>query len=99
LGVNALITNGEAGDSNFALAISSGELAAFLTEAKQSFQQVAVACVSVEERMAQDRSAEEQARMSAEEAKRQSDAKAAADRRAAIEQAREANEATRENYI
>lgn len=99
LGVNALITNGEAGDSNFALAISSGELATFLTEAKQAFQQVAVACVSVEERMAQDRSAEEQARLSAEEARRQSDARTAADRRTAIEQAREANEATRENYI
>lgn len=99
LGVNALITNGEAGDSNFALAIASSELAAFLTEAKQGFQSVAVACVSVEERMAQDRSAEEQARVSAEEARRQGDARTAAERQNAIEQARAANESTRENFI
>ena len=99
LGVNALITNGEAGDSNFALAIASSELAAFLAEAKQGFQSVAVACVSVEERMAQDRSAEEQARVAAEEAKRQGDAKAAIDRQNAIQQARQLNESTRENYM
>jgi V8-like Glu-specific endopeptidase len=98
-GVNALITNGEAGDSNFALAIASGELATFLTEAKQSFQSVAVACISVEERMAQDRTADEQARFEAEQAKRQNDARTAAEREAAIQQARERNEATRENYI
>jgi len=99
LGVNALVTNGEAGDSNFALAIASSELAAFLTEAKQRFQSVSVPCVSVEERMAQDRSADEQARAAAEEAKRQGDAKTAADRANAIQQARQANESTRENYI
>jgi len=99
LGVNALVTNGEAGDSNFALAIASSELAAFLTEAKQSFQSVSVPCVSVEERMAQDRSADEQARIAAEDAKRLGDAKAAADRQNAIQQARATNEATRENYI
>ncbi|MEZ0243329.1 MAG: S1C family serine protease [Sphingomonas sp.] len=99
VGVNALITNGEAGDSNFALAIAESELVAFLTEAKQGFQSVSVACVSVEERMAQDRSAEEQARIAAEDAKRQGDAKAAADRQIAIQQARQANESTRENYM
>ncbi|MCW3849469.1 serine protease [Sphingomonas sp. LB-2] len=99
LGVNALVTNGEQGDSNFALAVSQSELAAFLTEAKQSFQSVAVACVSVEERMAQDRNADEQARAAAEEAKRQGDARSAAERENAIQQARATNEATRENYM
>jgi hypothetical protein len=99
LGVNSLITNGESGDANFGFAIASSELATFLTENKQGFQSVAVGCVSVEERMAQDRSAEEQARIAAEEAKRQGDAKAAADRQTAVALARSANEATRENYM
>lgn len=99
LGVNALVTNGESGDANFGLAIAVSELTAFLTEAKQPIQSVGVPCVSVEERMAQDRSADEQARVAAEEAKRQGEAKTAADRAVAIEQARSANVKTRENYM
>lgn len=99
LGVNVAITNSEAGDSNFAFAISSTELANFLTEAKQPFASVAVPCVSVEERMAQDRNADEQARVAADEAERAAAAKAAVDREAALDQARANSEATRENYM
>ncbi|MDF7776739.1 serine protease, partial [Sphingomonas sp. AOB5] len=99
LGVNVAITNSEAGDSSFAFAISSAELAAFLTEAKQPFSLVDVPCVSVEERMAQDRNADEQARAAAEEAERTAAAKAAADRETALDQARANSEAARENYM
>ncbi len=99
LGVNVAITNSEGGDANFAFAISGQELGAFLAEAKQPFGEVAVPCVSVEERMAQDRNADEQAQAQAAEAERQAAAKAAAEREDALTQARANNEAQRENYM
>ena len=99
LGVNAAITNGEAGDSNFAFAIAGTELATFLQNAKQPFQSVAVPCTSVEERMAQDRSADEQARAAAEEQSRQNAARTASEREDALNHARASNESARENYM
>lgn len=99
LGVNAAITNGESGDSNFAFAVAGSELATFLAGAKQSYQSVSVPCTSVEERMAQDRSAEEQARIAADEQARQNAAKTAAERQDALAQARSNNEATRDNFL
>ncbi len=100
LGVNAAATSGgESGDGNFAFAVSTAELAAFLQSAKQPFQSVAVPCVSVEERMAQDRSQDEQARAAAEEASRQNAARTASERQDALNQARANNESARENYM
>lgn len=99
LGVNAAITNGDAGDANFAFAIAGSELANFLTKAKQPFQAVAVPCTSVEERMAQDRSADEQARAAAEEASRQNAVRTASEREDALNHARASNESTRETFI
>jgi hypothetical protein len=99
LGVNAAITNSEGGDANFAFAIAGSELAAFLTGAKQAFQSVAVPCTSIEERIAQDRSADEQARLAAEEDARQNATRTAAERQDALNQARASNEAARENFM
>ena len=99
LGVNAAITNSEAGDSTFAFAIAGSELGAFLTGAKQPFQAVAAPCTSVEERMAQDRNADEQARVAAEEQARQNATRTAAERQDALNQARANNESTRENFM
>lgn len=99
LGVNAAITNGEAGDSNFAFAVAGSELAAFLAAAKQPFQTVSVPCTSIEERMAQDRSADEQARAAAEEASRQDAVRTAAERQDALNHARASNESARENFM
>jgi len=99
LGVNAAITNSEGGDANFAFAVAGSELGAFLTKAKQPFQAVAVPCTSIEERMAQDRSADEQARVAAEEAARQNATRTAAERQDALNQARANNESARENFM
>ncbi|MEI9850642.1 MAG: trypsin-like peptidase domain-containing protein [Sphingomonas sp.] len=99
LGVNSAQTNGDAGDSNFAFAVAESELAAFLTEHKQSFASVTVPCTSVEEQIALDRNAAEAERVAAEEAARANSAKAAADRQDALSQARESNVSARENYM
>ena len=99
LGVNSAVTDTEAGDSTFAFAISDAELTAFLDQAKQKYARVDVACTSVEEQMAHDRAADEEARAQTDEASRQSAARAAADRQDALARARSSNEATRENYM
>lgn len=99
LGVNSAITRADEGDSTFAFAISATELAAFLAEARQPIATVAVPCTSVEEQMAAERDAEEQARAQAEERARLANAQAEAQRRDAIAQARARNEAARENHM
>ncbi|MET0310112.1 MAG: trypsin-like peptidase domain-containing protein [Sphingomonas sp.] len=99
LGVNSAITRADEGDSTFAFAIAGNELSAFLHEANQPFATVDVPCTSVEERMAADRSADEKARVDAEEKARALAAKAEADRQDAVAQARTRNEAMRENYM
>jgi hypothetical protein len=66
LGVNSAITRADEGDSTFAFAIAGNELAAFLAEAKQPIATVGVPCTSVEEQMAQERTADEKARLDAE---------------------------------
>lgn len=99
LGVNSAITHNDEGDSTFAFAIAGSELSAFLQEAKQSFSTVSVPCVSVEEQMAQERSADEKAKADAEEQSRAGAAKAAAEREDAVAQARSRAAASRENYM
>ncbi len=99
LGVNSAITHNDDGDSTFAFAIADSELAAFLSEAKQSYATVDIPCTSVEEQMAQERNADEKARLAADETSRANAARAEAERDAAIAQARNRAETTRENYM
>ncbi|NYT42755.1 trypsin-like peptidase domain-containing protein [Sphingomonas sp. R-74633] len=99
LGVNSAITHNDEGDSTFAFAIAEGELAAFLTEAKQPFTKVDMPCTSVEDQMAQERNADEKARLEADELSRASAAKAATEREDAVAQARSRAAASRENYM
>ena len=99
LGVNSAITRNEEGDSSFAFAIAGSELAAFLQEAKQPFASVAVPCTSVEEQIAQERNADEKARVEAEEKSRADAARSESERQDAIAQARTRAESTRENYM
>ncbi|MDF2386016.1 hypothetical protein JMG10_31410 [Nostoc ellipsosporum NOK] len=99
LGVNSAITHNDEGDSTFAFAIAGSELAAFLGEAKQPFATVDIPCTSVEEQMAQERSADEKARLAADEASRANAARAEAERDDAITQARNRAETARENYM
>jgi hypothetical protein len=99
LGVNSAITNNESGDSSFAFAVAGTELAAFLDANKQKYLTVNIGCTSIEEQLQHDRSAEEQARLQAEEQVRSASARAAAERQDALNQARRNNENARENYM
>lgn len=99
LGVNAALTRADDGDASFGFAISNEEVAAFLREAKQPMPSNGVACTSIADRLAQDRTAAEQARAADEQRAREAAAKAAADREDAIQQARSENVVTRENYM
>jgi len=99
LGVNSAITRADEGDATFAFAIAGTEVADFLREAGQPFASVNIPCTSIEERIAADRSADEKARVDAEEKARAIAAKAEADRQEAVAQARSRNEAMRENYM
>lgn len=99
LGVNSAITHNDEGDSTFAFAIAGTELAAFLAEAKQPVSSVDVPCTSVEEQMAQERDADEKARLAAEEQSRASAARTAAEREDAVDKARSRAEAARENFM
>ncbi|MBX3594822.1 trypsin-like peptidase domain-containing protein [Sphingomonas sp.] len=99
LGVNAALTRADDGDASFGFAISNEEVAAFLRESKQPMPANGVACTSIAERLAQDRSEAEKARMAEEVRQREAAARAADDRDSAIQQARSANIVTRENYM
>jgi len=55
LGVNSLITHNQEGDATFAFAVANRELTAFLQQAHQPFQSVATECVSMTDRLRQDR--------------------------------------------
>jgi V8-like Glu-specific endopeptidase len=99
LGVNSAITHNDEGDSTFAFAIADSELAAFLAEAKQPVTTVDIPCTSVEEQMAQERNADEKARLEADELSRANAAKAEAERDDAVAQARSRAAISRENYM
>lgn len=84
IGVNTFLTRGDDGDSPFAFAIANRELAAFLRATGQPFNAVNAECVSMEERLQQDR-----ARTEADERQRLADDQARARAEAAeLEQAR-----------
>nr|WP_294817120.1 trypsin-like peptidase domain-containing protein [uncultured Sphingomonas sp.] len=99
LGVNSAITRADEGDSTFAFAIAGNELAAFLQGAKQPFATVSVPCTSVEEQLAQERNADEKARLDAEARARADAAKSATEREDTLSQARARNIVARENHM
>lgn len=99
LGVNSAITRADEGDSTFAFAIAGNELAAFLQGAKQPFASVSVPCTSVEEQLAQERNADEKARLDADARARADAAKSASEREGAISEARMRNIVARENHM
>ena len=99
LGVNSAITRADEGDSTFAFAIAGNELAAFLQGAKQPFATVSVPCTSIEEQLAQERNADEKARLDAEARARADAVKSASEREDAISQARARNIVARENHM
>lgn len=95
IGVNTFITRADEGDSTFAFAIANREVAAFLRASGQPFNAVSSECVSMAERLAQDRE-----RSEAEERER-ADALAAAERtrRQQLENARAQIQESRENRM
>lgn len=55
LGVNTLITRNQDGDAPFAFAVATRELTVFLRQARQPFQAIESECVSMSDRLRQDR--------------------------------------------
>ncbi|MHA6723351.1 S1C family serine protease [Sphingomonas sp. RS2018] len=99
LGVNSALTRGDDGDASFALAIADTELLAFLREAKQPVASVGTPCMTMAERLAADRQADEDAQNATAVAAREAAAKATAAREAALAEARADAETRRENYM
>lgn len=99
IGVNSAITRADDGDAGFGFAIADAELLAFLREAGQSVQSVGTPCTSIEAQLASERDADARTAAADAAAARDAAEKAAAARAAAIEQARDANERTRENFL
>jgi S1-C subfamily serine protease len=99
IGTNSALTRAEDGDASFGFAIAGRELAAFLREAEQPVTANGLPCVTIEERMASDRAADESdaARIRAEGEARA--ARALAVRQAALERARAENQRLRENIM
>ncbi|HEX8364531.1 MAG TPA: trypsin-like peptidase domain-containing protein [Allosphingosinicella sp.] len=95
IGVNTFITRGDEGDSPFGFAIAIREVAAFLRAAGQAFSAVSSECVSMEERLAQDRQrseAEARERAAAGQARER-------ERQQRIEHARARIQEIRENRV
>jgi V8-like Glu-specific endopeptidase len=95
IGVNTFITRGDEGDSPFGFAIAIREVAAFLRASGQPFSAVSSECVSMEERLAQDRQrteAEERERAASEQARERA-------RQQQIERARAEIQEIRENRV
>ncbi len=77
LGVNTLITRNQEGDASFAFAVANRELTAFLQGASQPFAAIATPCISMADRLSQDRD-----RAEAEQRERDAAAQRARDERA-----------------
>ena len=99
LGVNSALTRGDEGDASFGFAISDAELIAFLREAKQTVATTGAACTSIEERLSRDRDADARALEAANDQRLAAEQKAAQDRAAARELARDAAQRMRENVM
>lgn len=76
LGVNTLITRNQEGDASFAFAVANREVETFLRAARQPYQTIATPCISMAERISQDRD-----RAEAEERRRDEAAERARDAR------------------
>jgi Trypsin-like peptidase domain len=90
IGVNSFITGAEEGDSPFGFAISNRELASFLLRARQPFPRISSECVSMADRLRDDRSLEDRAQ--SERSSRERDAARRAEQQALAE-----NQDAREN--
>ena len=92
IGVNTFITRGDDGDSPFAFAIANREVAAFLRAAGQRFTAVTTACVSMADRLQQDRrqtDAEERRSLAEEQARERARQQQLEQTRLQIEDARQ----------
>lgn len=99
VGINTFITRADDGDSPFAFAISTRELARFLADAGQSYGSVGTPCLSLAEADARDRAALDADARAAAEANAAKDAAAKLDRDIKERRAAEAALAARENRI
>lgn len=99
VGINTFITRADDGDSPFAFAIATRELARFLTDAGQSYASVGTPCLSLAEADARDRAAIDADARAAAEANAAKDAAAKLDRELKERRAADAALAARENRI
>jgi len=99
IGVNSAFAPGEDGDASFGFAIADSEVAAFLRAAKQEYPAVGTPCMSILDRVKLDNEAEARASAEAETTRRDTVARIAAEREAALVRARADAQRTRENII
>ena len=99
VGINAAITRADEGDSPFAFAISTRELARFLADANQPYSSIGTPCLSMAEADARDRAALDADARKMAEANAAKEEAAARDRQLRQERADEAALAARENRI
>ena len=99
VGINTFITRADDGDSPFAFAISTRELARFLADAGQSYASVGTPCLSLAEADARDRAAIDADARAEAAANAAKDAAAKLDRDLRERRAAEAALAARENRI
>ncbi len=99
VGINSAITRADDGDSPFAFAISTRELARFLADADQSYASIGTPCLSLAEADARDRAAMDAEARANEQASAAKDAAARLDRELKQARAAEEAQASRENRI
>lgn len=99
VGINTAITRADDGDSPFAFAISTRELARFLTDAGQQYGSIGTPCLSLAEADARDRAAIDAEARASQQANAAKDAAARLDRDLKQARAEEAALAARENRI
>ena len=99
VGINTFITRADDGDSPFAFAISTRELARFLSDAGQAYTSIGTPCISLADADARDRAVLDAAQRAAADANSAKSAAAELDRE--LRQARATKEAlaARENRI
>lgn len=95
VGVNTFITRADEGDSPFSFAVSVRELAGFLQDAGQPFNNVSGPCVTMAEAAARDAAS----RAAAEQARAAAEAQASAAQAERLAEARAEAQANRETYI
>jgi len=99
IGTNSAITRGEEGDASFGFAVADTELARFLRAADQPFRGIGTPCTPIEDRIRADAEDDARSAATAAEDRRVTAERAAAERRAALEDARDAATRTRENVM